>query len=389
MSSIPTILPLSPSAPVPVLAAGILISAGVIYLAVLLTLTIGIWRCHSPGGESQTDLRVSVLIAAKDEAAVIDACLRSLEAQDYPAELTQVVVINDGSVDGTADRAGAWSDRIAGLQVISVNHERYYLCPKKNALEHGIRATDGDLIITTDADCRPPPGWISSLVEAFGPSGEGSTGMVGGYAPLSPASSLKERLLALQALLVAGISAGSASVGFPLACTGRNLAYRREAFIQVGGFEGIGNVVGGDDVLLMRKITASGRWRVRFHPGPEAAVPSAPHRKRHWGRQIRYQSKAIHYGPLTLIMLIPVYIFHLALAAGPLVAGTYDDLWPTLYGALAVKVVADAAFLLLTSLRLNDTRNVSLFPLIEVLSVPYVVCFSALGALRKKATPWR
>jgi glycosyltransferase involved in cell wall biosynthesis len=389
MSSIPNILPLSPSAPVPTLAAGILISAGVIYLAVLLTLTIGIWRCHSPGGESQAGLRVSVLIAAKDEAAVIDACLGSLEAQNYPAELTQVVVINDGSADGTEDRASAWSDRIAGLQVISVNEERYHLCPKKNALEHGIRATDGDLIITTDADCRPPPGWISSLVKAFGPSGGKSTGMVGGYAPLSPASSMRERLLAVQALLVAGVSAGSASVGFPLACTGRNLAYRREAFSQVGGFDGIGNVVGGDDVLLMRKIATSGQWTVRFHPGPEAAVPSAPHRDGQLGRQIRYQSKAIHYGLVTLILLIPVYTFHLALAAGPLLAWTYGDFWPVLGVAFASKVVVDVAFLILTSLRLNDTRNVSLFPLIEVLSVPYVVCFSALGALRKKPTPWR
>lgn len=391
-----------PSAPLSALIAGLIMASGAIYLSVVMLFIVGLLVTRRRvNGVGARDIPVAVLIAARDEASVIDDCLESLSLQDYPAESTEIVVIDDRSADSTGEKARQWSDRIPGLTVVPVS-EDYYQCPKKNALEHGIRASRGRVILTTDADCRPGPEWISELVSAFGPSvGDADeeewiarpkgrqTGMVAGYAPLSPANGFLERLLSLQSLVVGGLSAGSAAVNMPLACSGRSLSYLREAFVDTGGFGDIGNIIGGDDVLLMRKFASSGRWRVRFQPGEAAAVASSPHRDRQLGRQIRYQSKAIHYGVEALLLLIPVYIFHLGMIAGPLLALTYVN-FPSVFGtAVVAKIIVDALFTATAAWRLGDTRNLALFPAAEVLSIPYVAVVAAFGALRRGASPWK
>ena len=219
-----------------------------------------------------------------------------------------------------------------------------------------------------------PRTWIASTVRAFDPD----VGMVAGYAPLVPKSGLLSRLLALQSLVVSALAAGSMGLGLPLTCTGRNLAYRRSAFHDAGGFEPIGHIRGGDDVLLMRRIASQTAWRIRFNP--EATVSSSPHTDGIYQRQVRYQSKAVYYGNSVLLVAVSIYIFHLILAAGPLLAWQEPAfLFP--FGLIAAaKILADW-LLLYGAARLFKARQLLWsFPIMELLAVPYIVLFCALGA---------
>src|ERR1700733_5559874 len=110
--------------------------------------------------------KVSVIIPARNEAVHIGKCLDALSAQSYPAECTEIVVVNDFSTDDTAVLAMGHplpcklinlSDHVSGF----INSY------KKKAIETGIAHSSGELIICTDADCSMGKDWIRILVKTY------------------------------------------------------------------------------------------------------------------------------------------------------------------------------------------------------------------------------
>ncbi|WP_010476930.1 glycosyltransferase [Thermococcus zilligii] len=87
--------------------------------------------------------KVSIVVPAYNEGMNIERLLESIYYQDYPFNLVEVIVVDDGSLDATAEIASSW-----GAKVIS--HETNL--GKARSLEDGIKAATGDVIVTMDAD---------------------------------------------------------------------------------------------------------------------------------------------------------------------------------------------------------------------------------------------
>ncbi|GIG28737.1 glycosyltransferase family 2 protein [Cellulomonas marina] len=100
-------------------------------------------------------LRISVVVPALDEEALLPACLASLAAQDRPAD--EVLVVDNGSRDATAALA-----RAAGATVLV--EPRRGIWP---AAARGYDAASGDVIARCDADSTLPPGWLAAVEAAF------------------------------------------------------------------------------------------------------------------------------------------------------------------------------------------------------------------------------
>src|ERR1700727_1251753 len=108
--------------------------------------------------------KISVIIAARNEEENIEFCLQALAAQDYPASLYQVIVVDDHSTDQTWNVLT--SLRFEKMNTLFLPLKEFAGQPqqsgsfKKFAIETAIAQCRGDLILTTDADCRPGPGWL-------------------------------------------------------------------------------------------------------------------------------------------------------------------------------------------------------------------------------------
>jgi len=111
----------------------------------------------APGGE-RFEPPVSIVVPAYDESAGIAASVRSLAASEYPQ--FEVVVVDDGSSDGTPDIVGA-----LGLEHVSVLRQPNL--GKSAALNHGIRAAANEIIVTVDADTVFEPETLARLVQPF------------------------------------------------------------------------------------------------------------------------------------------------------------------------------------------------------------------------------
>jgi lipopolysaccharide/colanic/teichoic acid biosynthesis glycosyltransferase/glycosyltransferase involved in cell wall biosynthesis len=100
---------------------------------------------------------ISVIIPAKDAAGTIEDCLRGVHSQRSLKMRYEVILVDDGSTDHTAEIAG-------GFDVKVIRQENAGRASARNA---GALAAQGDILAFTDADCIPSPEWLHHLVKPF------------------------------------------------------------------------------------------------------------------------------------------------------------------------------------------------------------------------------
>ncbi len=123
------------------------------------------------GGEPAAWPRVAAVVPARDEAAVLPETLPTLLAQDYPGELS-VVLVDDESADGTGEVAAELGRRAAGagLLVITGEPPPPGWAGKVWAMAQGVKAAgEAEYVLFTDADIAYAPGSVTALVRAAGP----------------------------------------------------------------------------------------------------------------------------------------------------------------------------------------------------------------------------
>ncbi|MEA5406215.1 glycosyltransferase [Haloarculaceae archaeon H-GB2-1] len=105
---------------------------------------------------------VSVVVTVRNEADAIGACLDALAALDYPT--FEVVVVDDGSTDGTRDAVRSHplcESGVARIVAVGSASDPLGIGASRN---RGVEAARHDVVAFTDADCRPRPAWLADLV---------------------------------------------------------------------------------------------------------------------------------------------------------------------------------------------------------------------------------
>ena len=227
-----------------------------------------------PAAVRATWPRVSVVVCAYDAADTLADCLDSLERLDYPDY--EIVLINDGSSDATSE--------------IAYGHERVRVIETTNqglaaARNVGLAAATGEIVAYTDADTRVDPDWITFLVQPLLSDDDVASDVVGSGGPnVVPADD------PWMAQCVARAPGGPTHVLLDDQeaehVPGCNMAFRRDALIEIGGFDPI-YLRAADDVDICWRVQARG-WRIGFAP---AAFVWHHHRsslRGYWRQQVGY-----------------------------------------------------------------------------------------------------
>ena len=337
--------------------------------------------------------RISVIVPARNEEPFIGACLAALAGQTYPADRFEVIVVDDHSTDRTAAivqefAAAALSAPLVTAVPVHIKCIRLAEQPdpgtrnahKKWAIETGIKAASGDLIVATDADCRAHSDWLSTIAAFYE-----ATGAKFIAAPVRIAGGSSSFLAVFQTLdfiTLQGITAAAVYKRFHSMCNGANLAYEKKAFYEADGFKGIDAIPSGDDMLLMHKIYRLYPQQVFFLKHRHAIVTTSPETR--WkgflNQRIRWASKADRYDDKRIFwVLLLVYSVNFLFAA-LLVAAFWNSWWLwLLLLLLTVKTVVEYPFVRSVAAFFEQQRLMVYFAALQPFHIVYTIVVGWLG----------
>ncbi len=330
--------------------------------------------------------RVTVLVPARDEADHVEACLDSIFACDYPADLLDVIVMDDFSADDTARRvhamAGRYGSRLTLIQMADVV-EGEAASHKWEALAWGLQEARGSIILTTDADCTVARGWVRALVGAFTSP---RVALVAGPVRMAPAPTLLGKFQAAEFAGLIALGAGAMASGSPNMSNSANLAYRRKIFEALKLVARTERPLPLDDELLLFRIRQHPTLEAVFCASPDALVttPPEPSYRDFALQRWRWASKGARYPGTRLALFVRyVYAFHLLLVAALVAALVAPGLWPWVGAAFAFKVLGEAALVLPALRRYGPGGLGAWFLPFQIVQVPHVLFFGAAGAFRR------
>jgi poly-beta-1,6-N-acetyl-D-glucosamine synthase len=357
---------------------------GALYAWLIGFFTTG-WLKRSESSVVSRQSSVTVVVAAKDEEKNIENLLQDLFIQDYPRELTEIIIVDDHSYDKTSGIVSEFILKEKTGRFKLLRFDDSYLSGKKAAISFGIDEASGEIILTTDADCRLGKSWISAMVGAF----RDDTRMIFGPVSYIEQTRLAANFQSMEFLGLVASGAGAAMAGHPFMCNGASLAYRKEAFLQVNGFAGNEKFISGDDVFLLHKMKKEfGEGAVVFCKDEKALVKTYPVKgmRKFISQRSRWASKSKGYKDiLSIITAIVVFSYNLTVLLSFL-AGFFDPrIFYLFAGLFLLKMIADLS-LMMSITRFAGQRRLMWWYLPFQLVYPFYVVAAALGSFfgRKK-----
>jgi len=326
-------------------------------------------------------LRVSVIIPARNEVKRIGPCLDALMNQNYPGELTEIIVVNDFSTDETATLVQQHPLKSTVLNL--ADHVKDGLNSyKKKAIETGILQSSGELIICTDADCTMGPNWIRRIVETYQ---RNKFQFIAAPVKIIPGRSWLAVFQTLDFISLQGITGAAVFRNLYPMCNGANLAYSKTAFEAVNGFSDIDQIASGDDMMLMKKIQEKYPGKTGYLKDEQAIVNTAPAENisSFLNQRIRWASKIRHYKhPSTFVTLALVYTVNaglLILFFCCFLSGT----WRWLLILLAFKTVSEYFFVSKVAGFFGQRSLMKYFPFFQPVHILYTVIAGGFGSFGK------
>jgi cellulose synthase/poly-beta-1,6-N-acetylglucosamine synthase-like glycosyltransferase len=309
---------------------------------------------------------VSVVVACRNEQKNLPALLNSIAHQNYPEYLFEVIIIVDNSTDKTFEIAEGFT----GISNILTLYNKGK--GKKQALRTGITAAKGNLVITTDADCRMGTDWIRTIASFFE---ESSPDMIICPVQIESTRGLFGRFQELEFISLQGITAGCALLNNPTMCNGANLAFKRERYFN--HTEDLHDEINsGDDIFLLHSLKKDNEAKIEWLESTAALVTteSASSFASYIKQRKRWISKGKAYKDRSTIFLA-IATFIAILLQVVYLAGVF--IMPSLIAVFLVifllKSVPDFLILNNTCTRYNNTSLIKWFLPCQLLYPFYVL----------------
>ncbi len=321
--------------------------------------------------------RFSIIVPMRNEEATIEKLLKDLLKQNYSH--FEILVIDDASTDKSLEIVELYrTNHPEQIKLIALKGNPAG-SPKKRAIAEGIKLSTGDIIVTTDADCRVNESWLQTLALEFS---DEKIKMISGPVTFLQGESIFGNFQIIEFASLVGTGAASLYLKLPNMCNGANLAYRKSSFEEAGGFAGSEHIASGDDEFLMHKIFALDPDGVRFLKNPKAIVRTNPpaslyefvQQRRRWaGKWGQYKNKDASKLAASIFLFHFLWILSLAF----LIFGQVQT--DIILAAFVLRIFTNWLFLKDVTEFLGHRINFFNFLLLEIIYSFYVVFFGLLA----------
>lgn len=245
---------------------------------------IGILKLKkSQNGSLESSPAISIIVTAHNELNNLKVLIPALMAQDH--QQYEVIIVNDRSDDGTHEYLIEVENNFQNLKAVHIHDLPAHITGKKYALTLGIKAATFKQVLLTDADCIPASNsWARKMADGMDKGAD----IVLGFSNYEKLPGLLNYFIRFETLLTAIEYLGAAANKLPFMGVGRNLAYKKDLFLENKGFFGYQQIVGGDDDLFINKHATSRNTAICI--GNQSLVISKPKTiiKSYWHQKIRH-----------------------------------------------------------------------------------------------------
>lgn len=334
-----------------------------------------------------TDFKVSVIIPVRNEAANISVLLDDLWGQSLAKKHIEVIIADDSSTDNTTEIV---------ISYIALNRLELTLIslvdvpvssPKKRAITEALKIAKGQLIVTTDGDCRVGERWLETIVQTYLQT---EAKFISG-----PVTFLEEKnsfgtFQTIEFASLIGTGACLLEAGHPTMCNGANLAYERTAFEEVGGYAGVDHIASGDDEFLLQKIHLRYGNRICFLKNKDAIVHTQPQEnwRAFYQQRIRWASKwAVNRRIATMGVAVFIFLVNLITLIVLVAAITENRMNIGFNTILLIKYLPEFLFLSLIIRFLDRKRLLLYIPLVQLFYPLYVLFFGLIA--QREGYEWK
>ena len=249
---------------------------------------------------------VSVVISARNEEKNISNLLNDLVHQSIDKNHLEILIANDRSDDSTGEIIDRFASEYSFIKTIHIN-KKHTMAPKKYALTQAIDNSNGEIIIATDADCRVPRDWVKSMGLLVQNTGK----IVIGYSKIDSGNTLINEFQKIDFLGIMAANGGLLTHGIVCSGSGQNLAYKKEDFYKINGFEPVKDQTSGDDMYMVQAI--SSLKGAIFNYDPDSFVSTLPKKSitGYLNQRIRWSSNSkstLRSNPLFFGFLLSAFL---------------------------------------------------------------------------------
>ncbi len=325
---------------------------------------------------------LSVIVAARNEAKNIATLLNSIVSQTY--QNFEIILVDDHSDDETVKIATSFLTSVNNLKIIELSQISNIEGGKKSAIEQGIRAAKGELIITTDADCAMHKNWLLHFASFY--ENEKPDLIVG--AVFFDSLSFFEKLQSLEFVSLAASTAGAVGFGSPIMCNAANLAFRKSALQDIAKSLKY-KYKSGDDMFLLEDFKRR-KLKISYLKNLNSVVKTnaLSSFSAFWAQRKRWASKSAGYSDgVTILFGLVVFFVNLIIVIGySILPLTLEYLWLTGL-ILLIKSIPDFLLIFLAAKFFRKLQLLWLFIPLQLIYPVYVILVGIFGQF--STTKWK
>ena len=337
---------------------------------------------------SNDSIKISVIIAFRNEEENIISCLESIQKQNYSQQDFEIILSNDHSEDKSVELVNQFILANPQLKISLVeNNELEH--GKKQAIANAVIKAQFDILAFTDADCVVGNNWLKSIASAY--FNNKQIKMLCGPVIFQKQKSLLEKLLSLEFASLMAVTAASILNKNPFMCNAANMSIKKDAYLLIQKKLNEKKYASGDDVFLLHHVKKQfGSNSISFMYQKEALVHTLVPQNIYSfiNQRIRWSSKTMGYNDVfALFSAYLVFIVCTTIASGIIFSFFYGKLIRLFVALFLIKTLVDT-LLLHQILILLQRKELLKWIFIEQLLYVFYVPIIALISL-KKTYQWK
>lgn len=339
-------------------------------------------KANAPSKQIVHKKPVSVVICARNEAENLEKNLPFILSQHY--DCFEVIVVNDNSSDNSLEILLEFQLKFDNFTV--VNLQQATLPGKKEALSAGIKQSRFDIVLLTDADCRPASKyWIDQMQEAI----NGSIEIGLGHGPFFSDKSFLNFFIRFESISTAITYHSFSLAGIPYMGVGRNLIYRKSLFEKAGGFQKHAHLASGDDDLFINAVAHKSNTALVLEPTAFVFSKAKSSWPGYYYQKIRHLTTGSSYKLQHKLLLGALSASHFAFYAGLFILLFNNSYQMIALGSYLVRMTV-VLWLSRRMLKIyNDLGLWKFFPLFDVLFIFYYLIFSPVLLTGNTKKQWK